>query len=52
MTARKKELPNGRKKVPLDEKKKDAPREREVGTCAAIAEPTQIKKKLQGDLHR
>jgi hypothetical protein len=33
-------------------RKRDAPREREVGTCAAIVEPTQIEKKLQGDIHR
>jgi hypothetical protein len=54
MTVRKKELPNRRKKVPWMRRKRDAPREREreVGTCAAIVEPTQIEKKLQGDLHR
>jgi hypothetical protein len=37
MTVRKKELPNGREKVPLDEKKKGMQRERGRQACAAIA---------------
>jgi hypothetical protein len=49
MTVRKKELPNGRKKVPLDEKKRGC---RERGRhVLPLLEPTQIEKKLQGDLH-
>jgi hypothetical protein len=48
---RKKELPNGRKKVPLDEKKKGMQRER-GRPVLPLLEPTQIEKKLQGDLHR
>jgi hypothetical protein len=50
MTVRKKELLNGRKKVPLCEKKKGMQTER-GRPVLQLLEPTQIEKNLQCDLH-
>jgi hypothetical protein len=50
VTVRKKELPNWRKKVPFDEKKKGMHLERERessgGLVLPLLEPTQIEKKF------